>query len=309
MAYRENLCAFFCDSFDLCDFLWYNMNNSIVSFSVKGKVFMQKKWFISKCWISIAVCLVMLFFTTGAIPAQAEVPQDEETVNVSTTDIMIGGALANAEQMMTEVIEEQCDSVTDWLKSEEATYVAPEVEVFEKEEVISELMDAIPPVIEDVAEQMIEDSAVENEVPEAEEAEETVVDDSPTESEMKEEEVGYSWDGPMLTASKGVNAGPSGKETYYNLDMSGIISGLQRGGWIYEQCVDKELIDSILDSSGYWVRDDGCKMFGDYIMVAANLSVHPRGSLVPTSLGTGIVVDTGGFAKNNPNQLDIAVNW
>ena len=44
-------------------------------------------------------------------------------------------------------------------------------------------------------------------------------------------------------------------------------------------------------------------------MCAANLDVHPRGSLVETSLGTAIVVDTGGFADSNPNQIDIAVNW
>ena len=58
-----------------------------------------------------------------------------------------------------------------------------------------------------------------------------------------------------------------------------------------------------------WVRNDGCKMFGDYIMCAANLGVHPFGSLVECSLGTCIVVDTGGFAAGNPNQLDIAVTW
>lgn len=59
----------------------------------------------------------------------------------------------------------------------------------------------------------------------------------------------------------------------------------------------------------YWVRDDGVKMFGNYVMVAAKLSDHPRGSLVPTSLGTGIVCDTGAFANGNSVQLDIAVNW
>ena len=115
--------------------------------------------------------------------------------------------------------------------------------------------------------------------------------------------------GGCLTPTSGIYYYGNQLETYYNLDMSGIVSGLNRGGWIYTQCVDKSLIDNILDTSGYWIRDDGCKMFGDYIMVAANLSVHPRGSLVPTSLGMGIVVDTGGFAKNNPNQLDIAVKW
>lgn len=59
----------------------------------------------------------------------------------------------------------------------------------------------------------------------------------------------------------------------------------------------------------YWIRDDGVKMFGNYVMIAANLSLRPRGSIVKTSLGDGIVCDTGGFAKNNPTQIDIAVNW
>ena len=102
-----------------------------------------------------------------------------------------------------------------------------------------------------------------------------------------------TWNGSKLTKSKGVNYGPSGKETYYNLNMSGVVSIMRNMG----------------NTDEYWVRDDGCKMLGNYIMVAANLNVHPRGSLVETSLGTGIVCDTGGFAKNNPYQLDIAVNW
>jgi hypothetical protein len=59
----------------------------------------------------------------------------------------------------------------------------------------------------------------------------------------------------------------------------------------------------------YWIREDGCKMLGDYIMCAANLDVRPRGSLVESSLGTCIVCDTGGFAYSDPYQLDIAVNW
>ena len=115
---------------------------------------------------------------------------------------------------------------------------------------------------------------------------------------------------PYLTPTMGRNLnGPSGQETYYNMDMSGIVSSLQRGGWMYNQCVNQDLIDHILDTSGYWIREDGCKMFGDYIMVAAGLDVRPRGSLVQTSLGMGIVVDTGGFAYNDPWQLDIATAW
>lgn len=112
-----------------------------------------------------------------------------------------------------------------------------------------------------------------------------------------EDEVkGYAssdWDGPVLTAFAGTITGPSGKETYYNLNMSGVVS----------------IMRSLGNNDEYWVRDGGVKMLGDYVMVAANLDVHPRGSLVETSLGMGIVCDTGSFASGNSTQLDIAVNW
>ncbi|MBR0379382.1 MAG: hypothetical protein IJH62_02370 [Mogibacterium sp.] len=101
------------------------------------------------------------------------------------------------------------------------------------------------------------------------------------------------WKGPVLTKSRGTITGPSGKETYYNLNMDGVVN-IMRG---------------IGNDDEYWVRDDGCKMLGDYIMVAADLSIRPRGSLVDTSLGKGIVCDTGSFTNSNPYQLDIAVSW
>jgi hypothetical protein len=106
----------------------------------------------------------------------------------------------------------------------------------------------------------------------------------------------YTPDGSCLTPSAGVYNGPSGKETYYNLDMSGVVSIMRGMGYGEEEYP-------------YWVREDGAKMFGPYVMVAAELSSRPKGTLLPTSLGTGIVVDTGGFAASNPTQLDIAVNW
>ena len=59
----------------------------------------------------------------------------------------------------------------------------------------------------------------------------------------------------------------------------------------------------------YWIRDDGVKMFGPYVMCAANLELRPRGTIIETSLGTAIVCDTGNFAKKDPTQLDIAVDW
>lgn len=131
---------------------------------------------------------------------------------------------------------------------------------------------------------------------------EDTVGDSSSESEENEfvetvfEPEEYStpvYDGSILTASSGVNYYGSQRETYYNLDMSG--------------CVN--IMRSIGNTDEYWVREDGVKMLGSYIMCAANLNVHPRGSLVETSLGTAIVVDTGGFADSDPYQIDIAVTW
>lgn len=103
----------------------------------------------------------------------------------------------------------------------------------------------------------------------------------------------YEYSGSKLTRSKGVNQGPSGKETYYNLPMNGVIRIMRNASYNYT----------------YWVRDDGVKMYGDYVMIAADLSIRPRGSLVPTSLGMGIVCDTGTFIYSNQTQIDIAVTW
>ncbi len=102
-----------------------------------------------------------------------------------------------------------------------------------------------------------------------------------------------TWSGAVLSASAGVVQGPSGKESYYNLDMSGVVSNMKSLGYDYE----------------YWVREDGAKMYGDYVMVAADLNTRPIGTILETSLGLGIVCDTGSFAATDPTQLDVATNW
>lgn len=99
--------------------------------------------------------------------------------------------------------------------------------------------------------------------------------------------------GGCLTPSGGVHNGPSGLETYYNLPMEKVIEQARNFG------IEGE----------YWVREDGVKMYGDYVICACNRDVHPMGTLVETSLGTGISLDTGGFAEGNPTQCDIAVSW
>lgn len=102
-----------------------------------------------------------------------------------------------------------------------------------------------------------------------------------------------TYTGPKLNSKKGTVHGPSGKETYYNLNMKGVVKKLKSMG------IEGE----------YNVRADGVKCYGDKVLVAANLSVHPRGSIVETSLGTGIVADTGTFAASNATQIDIATAW
>lgn len=103
----------------------------------------------------------------------------------------------------------------------------------------------------------------------------------------------YKCSGQKLTRNLGTVNGPSGKETYYNLSMNRVVEFMKDLGYDYE----------------YWVRDDGCKMYGDYIMVAANTKERPKGTVIETSLGTGMVCDHCVAAEWTKGQIDIAVNW
>lgn len=100
-------------------------------------------------------------------------------------------------------------------------------------------------------------------------------------------------DGSVITPRGGVNWYFDQYETYYNLPMQGVVAIARKHGIGGE----------------YWVRDDGAKMLGEYIMLATNNEVYPIGTLVPCSLGMGISLDTGSFAERNPYQVDIAVSW
>ena len=115
-------------------------------------------------------------------------------------------------------------------------------------------------------------------------------------TEKKKTESKTVWNGKVLNKTIGTVNGPSGKETYYNLNMSGVIRIMRNLGYDSERYP-------------YYVRNDGVKMLGPYIMCAANLKLRPRGTIVETSLGKAIVCDTGEFAKSNQRQLDIAVSW
>lgn len=114
-------------------------------------------------------------------------------------------------------------------------------------------------------------------------------DDDETEETLPE----LTWKGDILTKRKGTVQGPNGKETWYNLDMTGVVNIMHKLGYDYE----------------YWVREDGVKMFGPYIMCACNLEERPRGSVIQTSLGWAMVCDTGTYGQYDRTWTDIAVTW
>ena len=157
---------------------------------------------------------------------------------------------------------------------------AAEVEIAEESVVES--------VEESVDETPTEETPSEAPVNAPQSPEEVTVEETPTE----DIETPYS----VLNKRMGVNYFNGQKETYYNLPMGGVIRLMDSEG---------------IEHGEYWVRADGCKMLGDYIMVAGDLSVHPRGTLVETSLGTGIVCDTGDFIHypDGSNWIDVAVTW
>lgn len=139
----------------------------------------------------------------------------------------------------------------------------------------------------DTLNQQIEDEAAKKAAEEAIQA---------AQSSVTQSTYTIDYSGAVLNPSAGAIIGPSGKETYYNLDMSGVVRIMRNLGYDAE-------------TYPYWIREDGAKMLGSFVMVAANYQLRPRGTIVQTSLGAGIVVDTGGFADSNATQLDICVNW
>lgn len=97
-----------------------------------------------------------------------------------------------------------------------------------------------------------------------------------------------------LTKQNGVFFYNGKRESYYNLDMSGVVAIMHQLGFKGE----------------YSIRSDGAKLFDGKVMIAADLSVYPRGTILYTSLGESIVCDTGGFVRQyGSSAFDIATNW
>ena len=94
----------------------------------------------------------------------------------------------------------------------------------------------------------------------------------------------------MLTAGLGKIEYNGHTETWYDLPMENVIQRSQAAGIPCE----------------YWIRDDGVKMFGQWVIVAAHPS-KTRYTMVQTSLGEGIILDT--HEMNDTELIDIATDW
>lgn len=94
----------------------------------------------------------------------------------------------------------------------------------------------------------------------------------------------------ILTAKIGTVQFNGHKETWYNRPMGRVVKNAQNMGINID----------------YWVREDGVKMFGPWVIVASHPSVT-RYTFVDTSLGTGIVLDR--HTAGDPNLYDIATAW
>ena len=93
----------------------------------------------------------------------------------------------------------------------------------------------------------------------------------------------------ILTAALGRIQFGTHTETWYDLPMQKVVANAQ------------EVIPC-----EYWVRDDGVKMFGQWVIVASHPSVT-RYTLVDTSLGQGIVLDR--HTAGQEDLYDIATDW
>ena len=205
-------------------------------------------------------------------------------------------------------------------KSDDNLYVIAEVrETFEtqpEEELVDDIVVVTETFVEEVDEEVIEEtSAIELEATEETPVIELEVIEG-LEVEVTSEEIQTTEDKDLhtgkLTARKGyITDGPAGYngndgyETWYDLDMTRVV----------------EIMDDLMEQKGkedgcvydyeYWVREDGCKMYGPYIMVAGDIvNTRKRGDIIETSLDLAMVCDYCEYAvKWNNSQIDIATDW
>lgn len=96
----------------------------------------------------------------------------------------------------------------------------------------------------------------------------------------------------ILTARAGTVNFNGHPETWYNLKMNRIV---KRADAYYGL------------NDVYGVREDGVKTYNGFVIVAADWDLHPYGSVVETSRGLGIVLDT--HTNTNREVVDVATAW
>lgn len=94
----------------------------------------------------------------------------------------------------------------------------------------------------------------------------------------------------ILTARAGRITFNGHTETWYDKPMNRVIGRVQMIGI----------------PADYWIRDDGVKMFGPWVIVAAHQS-KIRYTRLQTSLGEGIILDY--HTMDDPELYDIATDW
>lgn len=94
----------------------------------------------------------------------------------------------------------------------------------------------------------------------------------------------------VLTARAGRITFNGHTETWYDKPMNRVIGRAQMIGI----------------PADYWIRDDGVKMFGPWVIVAAHKS-KVRYTRLQTSLGEGIILDY--HTMDDPELYDIATDW
>ena len=203
------------------------------------------------------------------------------------------------DEYILEYIEMVNQGVTTTVKN-----ITEEVPKIIEKNIITDAVDTFVPILVKVKERTEEAIRIEEEAKRLEEErrlEEEARRQKEEEEKAKakakekeyEKEPHSTYTGQKLTKKLGKVYGPSGWETYYNLPMQNVINHMRSLGYDYE----------------YHVSEDGLKMLGPYIMVAACYDIRPIGTFVETTWGTGIVCDTGTFIYDDPYQLDIAVTW
>lgn len=96
----------------------------------------------------------------------------------------------------------------------------------------------------------------------------------------------------VLTAKAGRIVFNNHYETWYNLRMNRVVERADAYYGLHDV---------------YAVRDDGVKTYNGFVIVAADWNIYPFGSVVETSVGTGIVLDT--HTAKNRETIDIATSW